>query len=217
MIKPGQQKFCQISQEWDFLKFHNLRDFRWTSEWIDQKQNRIEKIFELNKIKSLDLYISPFAFHNWIWHTILGFNFSDDKKIYLSVEWQLDIGEKYSFWKAIWPWYRIRYIRWTEKDIIWLRAEFWKEKIYKYPLHISIDMIKSLFLWFVWKTNESKNHTEHYGLIANNCTSSLWITAKQHLNMKKWHWGLVFNKFLPKFLNKLDILNLNEKERIMKV
>lgn len=216
MIKPGHQKFCHITTKWNKYAFHNLRDFKRTTDWVWQKQNWIEDTFDASNITWLDIYISPFALHDMVWHTILSFIFTDGKKLLLSVEWQQNIGEAYKIRKTIYPWYRMRYIRGTEKDTIWLRL-CRKEKIFKYPIYIKAKNIQELFKEFVKNTNESKNHYKPYWLVLNNCTSSLRTVARHHLPIPKRNIGFTFNKFLPKFLHKLGALKLEEKEEIKKV
>ena len=114
---------------------------------------------------------------------------------------------------AIYPGYRIRFVRGTEQDIINLRTQLRGDKIYRYPLHLEPEIIQNLFREYVEETNKSKNHHEPYGLIFNNCTSALWSIARRQLPISRRHIGLVFNKFLPKYLHKLGIVKL--KERVM--
>lgn len=118
--------------------------------------------------------------------------------------------------KGVYPWYKIRYIRWTEQDIIRLRF-FRKEKVYRYPLHVNKSIMETLFLAFVKETNKAEKEGEPYNLLSNNCTSGLRSTAKKYLPIPRRHYSLLFNAFLPKFLKKIGILNPSEKKRIYKI
>lgn len=213
MLKPWFQKFCSITHVWSIYTFHNFRDFQWTTEWAEQKQHRITKDIDVQKITGLNMYICPFAFYDLIGHTFLEFKLNNEENFCLSVEGQQKIGEDYSFWKAIWPGYRTRFLRGTPQDIIGLRI-LRKERLIKYPLHLKLTNIKTLFDDLVQATNDSKNHDQKYGMIFNNCASSLWKIARKHLPLSKWHFGLLFNRFLPRFLSKLGVVKLEERRKI---
>jgi hypothetical protein len=151
---------------------------------------------------------------NIIGHSILGFGCQDGTKVFLSIEGEQEQGKSYSFWRAIYPGYRIRYIWGSERDIIGLRTKLRKETTYRYPLHIQPEIIQQIFQDLVIETNLAKTNTKSYGLIFHNCTSSLRSAASKHIPMKKRHLGLIFNTLLPKYLQKLQVLKLAEKERI---
>jgi len=56
------------------------------------------------------MYICPFAFYDMVGHTIIEFAFEDKKTICLTVEGEQYIGKDYSFWTALYPGYRLRYV-----------------------------------------------------------------------------------------------------------
>ena len=202
MLKPGLTQHCHISHKGDEYTFHNFRDFSRTREDSKQKQNWREEIVQLKKMVSLDMYISPFMLHDLIGHTAVTFGFSDGRRLCLSVEAELEENEEYNLLKGFLPGYRIRYIRGTEKDIMNLRI-FRHEKVIRYPVHLSKEHITQFFLDLIEETNKAENKTEKYQLLFNNCTSGLRNTARKHFAIKRWHYGLVLNAFLPKFLHKL--------------
>ena len=157
------------------------------------------------------MYISPFALHNLIGHTILSFGFSNGKKICLTVESELKLHEEYNIFKGFFPGYRMRYIRGSETDILNLRI-FRKEHLHGYPLHLNTSTIQKLFLDLVKKTNQAETQYIQYNILFNNCTSALRNTAKKHLSIPKRHYSLLFNAFLPKFLHKFGVVKVNEKK-----
>lgn len=215
MLKPWHQKFCTITKKGSIYSFHNFRDFhRNTNNEDIQKPHRTEEQVDLKKILWVYMYICPFAFYDMVGHTIMEFVFEDKKSVCLTVEGEQYIGKEYSFWTALYPGYRIRYIWWSQKDVIGLRTQRRGDRLIKYPLHIEKKILQKLFSDLVEETNYSKNHNLPYGLIANNCTSSIWNIARKSLPIPKTHRSLIFNKFLPAFLHRLGIIKLREKEII---
>lgn len=214
MIKPGHQKFSRATQKWNTYTFHNLRDFSRTSEDNNQKQNWIRKDISINKINSLTMYINPFALNNMVGHTILCFGFSDWKEICLSVEWEQKIGKNYSFLRAFFFGYRVKYVRWTKKDTLNLRTKLRKDPIFGYPIHINNNQIKILLKDLIQETNASKNTYKKYTVFNNNCTSAVRNIARKHFPIPKRHYSLLLASFLPKFLEKLGVLDRKEKQKI---
>lgn len=215
MLKPAHQKFCTITHEGSIYTFHNFRDFHRTAANEDlQKPHRIEETIDSKKLIGVNMYICPFAFYDIVGHTIIEFVLQDKKTICLTVEGEQYIGKDYSFWTALYPGYRIRYIRGSTNDIVGLRTRTRKNRIIKYPLHLDRSIVQDLFNDFVQETNYTKNHDLPYDLISNNCTSSLRKVAQKSLSIPKMHRSLVFNRFLPRFLHKLHILKLSEREII---
>lgn len=216
MIKPGYQKHCHITKKWDIYTFTNFRDFLRTSEDIDQKQNRITETIDINKIVGLDMYICPFAIHNMVGHTMISFRCSNGKKICLSVEAEIKINKQYSILHGLIFGYRGRYIRGTERDILNLRI-FRHEKVYKYPIHIDAKDIKELFVDIVKASNKAELWHINYNLFSNNCTTWLWKIAKKHFPIHKRHYSLLINALLPKYLHKLGVVKISEKEIFHKI
>ncbi len=216
MIKPAYQKHCHITKQWDLYTFENFRDFLRTSEDSDQIQTRITETIDITKIIGLDMYICPFALHNMIGHTIISFSFSDGKKICLSVEAEIKLHKQYSLIHWLTFGYRSRYIRGTERDILNLRI-FRHERVYKYPIHLSIDHTKELFLDIVKSSNKAESWHLNYNLFSNNCTSWLWRIARKHFPIHKRHYSLLINSLLPKYLHKLGVVKISEKEVFHKI
>lgn len=216
MIKPAYQKHCHITKTWDLYTFENFRDFLRTSEGLDQIQTRTTEIVDLNKLIGLDLYICPFAVRNMVGHTMISFRFSDGKKICLSVEAEIKLHRQYVLVQGLIFGYRSRFIRGTERDILNLRI-FRHEKVYKYPIHIDTQHIKELFLDIIKASNQTENWRLNYNLLFNNCTTWLWRIARKHFPIHKRHYSLFINSLLPKYLHKLGVVKISEREIFGKI
>jgi len=216
MIKPAYQKHCHITKKWDLYTFENFRDFLRTSEDLDQVQNRTTETINITKIIGLDMYICPFALRNMIGHTMISFRCSDGKQICLSVEAEIKLHKQYGLFQGFLFGYRSRYIRGTERDILNLRV-FRHEKVYKYPIHISTEHIKELFLDIVKLGNKAESWRLNYNIFSNNCTTWLWRIARKHFSIHKRHYSLFINSLLPKYLHKLGVVKISEKELFHKI
>lgn len=212
MHKIWHNKYCHITHSWTQYTFHNLRDFHRTSEDYDQEQHRTTDTFDAAKISWVDMIISPFWPKNLVAHTMLTFYFSDDKKITLSVEAQLDQGNEYNFWKATFRGYYNLFIWWTEEDHLGLR-KMRKEHPIRYPLHLDNGNVEKLFIALIKHTNIVHAKHERYALLRNNCTSALRDTARKFFPLPRWHRTVMFAPWLPYFLKKKWAVKLTEKVR----
>lgn len=212
VLKPHYQKKCYITQDdTSTYTFKNIRDFSWSSEWQDQKQHWITETFHIDKIKKVYFLYAPFGPKNMIWHSMISFHFIDGKNICLSVEAPLYQWENYSFFKAFFGFYDIMYIWWTEQDHVSLRTKIRGDSIQKYLIDISNKHSKQLFVALIQATQKVVNKKTPYNLIWNNCMTSIWQIASTRFNLPRWNMALLFARFTPKFLHKLDLVNVKGK------
>ena len=213
MHKIGHNKYCHITHSWTQYTFHNLRDFHRTRDDQEQEEHWTIDTFDINKLVGVDIDIVVFSRRGIVAHTMLHFHFSDEKEVVLSIEGQLNEGKQYSFFTAMWGWYRNLFIRWTPQDLYGIR-HLRKEPIRSYPLHLSQEVLVNLFKDCVYTTNRAYETPEKYTLINNNCTSALRKIARRHLTqLPRRHRSLLFAPWLPYFLKKKWALKLTEKKR----
>lgn len=86
--------------------------------------------------------------------------------------------------------------------------------MHKYLLAISKQHTQDLFVAFVEETKKLAVQKEKYGLIRNNCLTSLWRIAAGQFKIPRWSLALLFSRLTPTFLAKLDIINLRGKRVI---
>lgn len=103
-----------------------------------------------------------------------------------SIEWRKEIWESYSPTKWLFKWYELIYVVWDEKDVVDLRINHDKDKVYLYPIIISKENNKALFISMLNKVNELYEKPEFYNTILDNCTVALWKHVKAIWSNKIW-------------------------------
>ena len=103
------------------------------------------------------------------------------------------------------------YIWGTQHDHVSLRTELRNESVQKYLLDISQKHAIELFVALIETTQKVVNKKTPYNLIWNNCMTSIWQIASTRFNLPRWNIALLFARFTPNFLHKLDLVNVKGK------
>lgn len=154
------------------VKVYNIRNFHYRSV-SDYDPSYYETTFNLDDIKSVDFVMSPFSTNPNAAHTFLSFGFEGGRYVSISVEIRKEKGEKFSAFKGLFNQYELMYVVADERDVISLRANFRKDKVYVYPGKTSKENMQALFVDMLTRANQLKNKPEYYNSIFNTCTTNL--------------------------------------------
>jgi hypothetical protein len=190
------QNLCNLYLKYEFKNIRNLNH-------QNQKLEYFDDFFYVEEIDEIILHSIPFWFKKIFSHLILEFQFKDNKKIFLSVEARRQKGEWFKIWKWFFKHYGLIYIWWTEEDVIWLRRDVRKDKIFSYTLSLSEKWKKQWFKCFVNKTNNLLDTPKFYNVLNNNCVTNLWEVLKLKSSKKiQFSWEIIFSRFIVKYLEK---------------
>ena len=197
--QKGHNKLCKIEVKENKLYFENIRDM----DYKNQLERYFDDFFDLDKLDKIILHSIPFGFRKWFSHLILEFKFSDWKNIFLSVEARRQEGEWFSILKGLIPHYGLIFVWWTENDLIWLRKNIRKDKIYSWELNLYLEQAKKWLLYFVEKTNKLLEKPEYYNAITSNCTTNLYDALKKYSKKNiRFSWEIIFSAFVDRYLKK---------------
>ena len=191
----------------DKVEIHNIRNFSYTNK-ENYKISYYNRNFSLSKLISLDFIVEPFM--PGAAHSFLSFGFSDGKHMAISVEARRKKGTDFSPIKALLRWYQIIYVAVDERDIISLRAEHRKNKVYIYPIKLSSKRIQKIFIDMIKKINRLNQKPEYYNLVTNNCVTSVVQHINRVLEKKiSYNFDLLFTTFFDKRLYAYDLIKTN--------
>ena len=174
--------------DWDMVKIYNVRNFKHISKTSAEPYYSI-KTYDLNLIKSIDFILVPFGPWGFAAHIMLSFWFENWDYIWLSVETRRRSWESYSFFKWLFRQFEVIYLLWNERDLVKLRSDFQKDDVYIYPILMSKDKIRKIFLDVINRVNTLYKSPEFYDTISNNCTTNL----RNHVNLitpNQIDWGI---------------------------
>ena len=154
------------------VTIHNIRNFIYRTT-DDYTPGYYDKTFDLNKIKSLDYVVSPFSFWHAVAHAFLTFGFENGEHISISIEIRKKKGDVFSPFKGLFNAFEIMYVIADENDVIKLRTNIRKDKVYIYPIKASQEKIAALFVDMIKRANALKDFPEFYNTLSNSCTTNI--------------------------------------------
>ncbi|MCH7897757.1 MAG: DUF4105 domain-containing protein [Proteobacteria bacterium] len=187
----------------------NIRNFSYRSggEFTPAYQDRI---FDLEKIESVWFVLSPFV-PGWRGpaHGFLSFGFADSQFVSISVEARKEPGESYSILKGLVNTYELIYVIGDERDLVGLRAVYWDDPVYVFPIKTGKERIRALFVDMLERANKLRESPEFYNTLTSNCTTNLYEHANK-LNPGKWSsfsWKLILPGYADELIYEKGVLD----------
>ncbi|RAH16492.1 MAG: hypothetical protein CMB20_000275 [Methanobacteriota archaeon] len=150
----------------------NVRDFTWISKrehdnkWTDLK-------VDLNEIVDIWFVIDHFHKIRGMAHTMLTFQFKDDKFITFSFETRREVGERYHPWHGLWRAYELYLLVATEKDALHLRTNIRGNKVHLFRVQAPPGKDKALFNALCDRANKLASNPEWYHSLTKTCTTAI--------------------------------------------
>lgn len=156
----------------DIVYIKNIRDFRYAST-TSYKEHYYDKDYDLNKLKKVWYIVEPFSGIPGSAHTFLSFEFEDNIFLSVSVEIRKEKGESFHPAKGLLNKYELMYVLADEKDVVDLRINHRKDQVFIYPIKISQEKSRELFLSIIDRVNKIYSKPEFYNTITNTCTTNI--------------------------------------------
>ncbi len=156
----------------NLVTIHNIRNFTYAST-TSYTPAYYDRTFDLEKIRSVDYVFEPFSGGDASAHTFVTFGFEGDKYVSISIEIRKEKGEGFSALKGLFKQYELMYVIADEKDVIKLRSNYRKDRVYLYPIKTTKEKMRALFLDMVQRANYLRDHPEFYNTITDTCTTNI--------------------------------------------
>lgn len=185
MIKPSQLRdwapevslLPKAVFDGDKVTITNLRDFEHRSEQ-DFTVHYEQRTYDLNALESMDLVLSYWGGNRDIAHVILSFGFSGGDHIAVSVETRPEKGEAYSAIGGFFKQFEVIYILAEERDVLQLRTNVRKERVYMYPTRLQPAAVRTIFLELLKEANALVEQPRFYHALEHNCTTA-WVAIAE--------------------------------------
>ncbi|MEI6587941.1 MAG: DUF4105 domain-containing protein [Candidatus Moraniibacteriota bacterium] len=153
----------------------NVRNFRYYPTEADMHPSYYDKTYDLNQIKKVWYVTEPFNENKVAAHTFVSFEFNNGDFLAISVEARKTKGQKYSTLKGMLHSYPLVYVAADERDVVLLRANLRKDKVYVYPAKLEKPENAKLLLTDMLKEMNRLTTTDPawYNTLFSNCTSRI--------------------------------------------
>lgn len=205
------EKLPEATIQGNILTIHQLRDFRYTSEHEFQN-TYVTRQFPLDKLESLDLFVSHWDNMEGIAHTMLSFGFSNGQYLTLSCETRKEKNKIDDLIGGIFKQSHFIYIWGSEEDLIALRTNYRHEEVYLYRVVLSRQDIRTLLVSFLERSNELLTKPEFYNTLTHNCTTA-FIPSFQRIDPNiRFRLRLISNGNIDRYTFEKQGLQRHENE-----
>jgi hypothetical protein len=177
----------EVSFSWSEVSIKNIRNFTYTSttEYTPWYYNTT---YNINDIERVYFIVEPFSTKDGPAHTMFSFSFSGGKDIAVSTEIRKEKWESFDPFLWMMNQYEIVNMVWDEKDLIKLRTNYRKDKVFMYPIKAEKEDIQALFISVMKRTDKLNREPEFYNTLWNSC--STWILGQVNaLRKNKISWS----------------------------
>ena len=106
-------------------------------------------------------------------HTLLLFEFSDDRIVGLTIEARREVGEEYDALAGVFNAFELAYVWGTARDFLTRRAVMLDHEVFVYPVAISDEQKLVLLTRLIERTDALERTPRYYNTILSNCTNEL--------------------------------------------
>ena len=186
----------------NIVTLHNVRNFKWYS--LDHFDADWEtRQYDIDTITGVDLFLSYWDF-DAIAHTLVGFSFANGDHVVFSIEIRKEQGETYSNIAGFFRRYELAMIAADEADIIFLRTNVRGEDVYRYPITMSENARKDLFLSYVKTGRELNESPRFYNTLGANCTTVSFDLVRAVVPGIPMDPRIILSGYLPGYLHRVN-------------
>ena len=205
---PEVAEQLSYQKQGNLIQLHNVRHFNWHKNgrydihWED-------RTIDLNKITGVNV-ITSYWMGPQIAHTLVSFDFSDQKPLVFSIEIRKENGEEFSAIGGFFRKYELSLVASDEKDLIYTRSNIRNEQVYLFRIRMPQTERKALFIEYLHKADELRAEAKWYNTLTSNCTTLVFdmIQAINPQALPK-DYRLLASGYLHNYLYDLKALNQN--------
>jgi hypothetical protein len=192
----------------DLVTIYNIRNFDYRTE-ADYTPRYYDKTYDLRKLDSVDL-IAVYWMGDAIAHIMASFGFAGQDFVTVSIETRKERGETYDTLKGFFRQYELIYVVGDERDLIRLRTNYRRnppEDVYLFRTNAPPQNVRRLFLSYVEKINELREHPAFYNTLTTNCTTNVLMHTKVNPGKQAYSWKILLSGYTPLYAYELGRLD----------
>ena len=156
--------------------------------------------YDLKKLDSVDL-VAVYWMGPAIAHLFLSFGFEGDH-LAISIEARKEKGESYSSVKGFFRQYELYYVVADERDVIRVRTNYRKnppEEVYIYRVVAPRENARRIFLEYMRKLDDLREHPEFYNTLTTNCTTAILTNSRVNPDSLPFSKKVLLSGYTPEY------------------
>lgn len=178
---PIHQIMAKARFDGDLIHVDNVRNYTYHSRF-DYEPAYYNATYNISKLSSVEFVVEPFGFVAG--HTFMSFGFTDGSHVVVSIGTRR---EKLEYINPLWGLvrdYELAYIVVDEADIMRLHGIYRDNPLFMYPLKISQNKMKALFVVSMGRLDKLARAPEFYNTFFSSCTTN-WIYHLRELGISR--------------------------------
>lgn len=148
------------------------------SDWSYERAGPVSETYvsaahEIASLRRVWFMIEPQPGMSIAAHTLLLFEFEDDRLLGLTIEARREADEDYSALAGIWNRYELSYLWASARDLLTRRAVMLDHEVFIYPVAITDEQERVLLERLLQRTDDLERRPRYYNTIFSNCTNEL--------------------------------------------
>lgn len=190
--------------EGETVHLSDIRDFAWQTA-AKAEPRWISRSYRLDQLETVDMLTSVWDSPD-IAHLLVSFGFAGGEHIVFSVEIRRESHEAFNELGGFFRQFELVLIGATEGDIVKLRTNHRGEEVSLYPVHLSPEQRRTMFLSYIGLARQLEAQPAFYNTLTANCTTVVYSLAKSLKSDMPLDTRLVFSGKLPEYLADLGVM-----------
>jgi hypothetical protein len=136
--------------------------------------------FAISDLRAVWFVLEPQPGSQLAAHTLLLFEFEDNRLLGLTIEARRERDEDYSALRGIFNAYELSYVWASARDLLVRRAVMLDHDVFVYPVAISEEQLHTLLARLLQRTEALETSPRYYNTLFSNCTNELAKAAGFH-------------------------------------
>lgn len=189
----------------DHVRFTGFRNFDYRTR-NDFTPRYEEREVQLSHLTSADLFLSYWKIGP-VGHTFVSFNFDNAPPVCISIETRPEEDEGFAPIASMFKQFELIYVVGAERDLVRLRTTYRGEDVFLYPIRISAEAARRLFLVYIDRINELAAKPEFYHLLSNSCTINIVRYANVAGRVGELDFRHLLNGFVDRYLYEARLID----------
>ncbi|MGE0045628.1 MAG: DUF4105 domain-containing protein [Hyphomonadaceae bacterium] len=157
--------------------------------------------FRYSDLRRVWFLIEPQPGMTYAAHTLLLFEFADDRMLGVTIEARREQNEDYNAFAGLGQAYELAYMWGSARDLLTRRVVMLDHEVFVYPIEIRPALADTLLRRLLGRTDYLERTPRWYNTLFSNCTNELAKATDLD-----WHYSYVLTGYADEHLNRIGLI-----------